>query len=255
MSVGKTDGPFGGFCVSTYSLSVAHAHPPISSTVMLVTVAVVVATRDLAQGLIAGVMLSGIAKNGLNGSASEAQTPPQSAAHGLLGVESESAAAFGITTEAAERPIWGAMLTPGNDGFAMPASDQSRSLTSSPLNVRFWRKLPIAAVKAGDRECAANLAVNDPRRHSWKLPLPRSTCRAVTELGEPPRQFRTDAEHLGPWRFTPLACLVERSAAADAPAGAAIEPTDRDTRTFHAAIRLTSIVTCDSAGKSASRAR
>jgi SulP family sulfate permease len=35
-------------------------HPPTSSVVMLVTVAVVVATRDLAQGVIAGVLLSGI---------------------------------------------------------------------------------------------------------------------------------------------------------------------------------------------------
>jgi SulP family sulfate permease len=35
-------------------------HPPTSSVVMLVTVAVVVATRDLAQGVAAGVLLSGI---------------------------------------------------------------------------------------------------------------------------------------------------------------------------------------------------
>jgi SulP family sulfate permease len=35
-------------------------HPPTSSIVMLVTVAVVVATRDLAQGVAAGVLLSGI---------------------------------------------------------------------------------------------------------------------------------------------------------------------------------------------------
>jgi SulP family sulfate permease len=35
-------------------------HPPTSSVVMLVTVAVVVATRDLAQGVVAGVLLSGI---------------------------------------------------------------------------------------------------------------------------------------------------------------------------------------------------
>ncbi len=35
-------------------------HPPTSSIVMLVTVAVVVATRDLAQGVLAGVLLSGI---------------------------------------------------------------------------------------------------------------------------------------------------------------------------------------------------
>ena len=35
-------------------------HPPTSSVVMLVTVAVVVATRDLAQGVLAGVLLSGI---------------------------------------------------------------------------------------------------------------------------------------------------------------------------------------------------
>jgi SulP family sulfate permease len=35
-------------------------HPPTSSAVMLVTVAVVVATRDLAQGVLAGVLLSGI---------------------------------------------------------------------------------------------------------------------------------------------------------------------------------------------------
>ncbi|SEJ76537.1 sulfate permease, SulP family [Sphingomonas sp. OV641] len=35
-------------------------HPPTSSIVMLVTVAVVVTTRDLAQGVLAGVLLSGI---------------------------------------------------------------------------------------------------------------------------------------------------------------------------------------------------
>ena len=35
-------------------------HPPTSSVVMLVTVAVVVATQDLAQGVLAGVLLSGI---------------------------------------------------------------------------------------------------------------------------------------------------------------------------------------------------
>ena len=35
-------------------------HPPTSSVVMLVTVAVVVATHDLAQGVLAGVLLSGI---------------------------------------------------------------------------------------------------------------------------------------------------------------------------------------------------
>ncbi len=35
-------------------------HPPSSSVVMLVTVVVVVATRDLAQGVLAGVLLSGI---------------------------------------------------------------------------------------------------------------------------------------------------------------------------------------------------
>jgi SulP family sulfate permease len=35
-------------------------HPPTSSIVMLVTVGVVVATRDLAQGVLAGVLLSGI---------------------------------------------------------------------------------------------------------------------------------------------------------------------------------------------------
>ena len=35
-------------------------HPPTSSVVMLVTVGVVVATRDLAQGVLAGVLLSGI---------------------------------------------------------------------------------------------------------------------------------------------------------------------------------------------------
>lgn len=35
-------------------------HPPTSSIVMLVTVAVVVATHDLAQGVLAGVLLSGI---------------------------------------------------------------------------------------------------------------------------------------------------------------------------------------------------
>jgi len=35
-------------------------HPPTSSAVMLVTVVVVVATRDLAQGVLAGVLLSGI---------------------------------------------------------------------------------------------------------------------------------------------------------------------------------------------------
>ena len=35
-------------------------HPPTSSVVMLVTVAVVVATRDLAQGVLAGVLLSGV---------------------------------------------------------------------------------------------------------------------------------------------------------------------------------------------------
>ena len=35
-------------------------HPPTSSIVMLVTVAVVVATRDLAQGVLAGVLLSGV---------------------------------------------------------------------------------------------------------------------------------------------------------------------------------------------------
>ena len=35
-------------------------HPPTSSVVMLVTVAVVVVTRDLAQGVLAGVLLSGI---------------------------------------------------------------------------------------------------------------------------------------------------------------------------------------------------
>jgi SulP family sulfate permease len=35
-------------------------HPPTSSIVMLVTVAVVVMTRDLAQGVLAGVLLSGI---------------------------------------------------------------------------------------------------------------------------------------------------------------------------------------------------
>lgn len=35
-------------------------HPPTSSIVMLVTVLVVVATRDLAQGVLAGVLLSGI---------------------------------------------------------------------------------------------------------------------------------------------------------------------------------------------------
>ena len=35
-------------------------HPPTSSLVMLVTVVVVVATRDLAQGVVAGVLLSGI---------------------------------------------------------------------------------------------------------------------------------------------------------------------------------------------------
>ncbi len=35
-------------------------HPPTSSVVMLVTVAVVVLTRDLAQGVLAGVLLSGI---------------------------------------------------------------------------------------------------------------------------------------------------------------------------------------------------
>ena len=35
-------------------------HPPTSSVVMVVTVAVVVATRDLAEGVLAGVLLSGI---------------------------------------------------------------------------------------------------------------------------------------------------------------------------------------------------
>jgi SulP family sulfate permease len=42
------------------SISNLRRHPPTSSVVMLVTVAVVVATRDLAQGVAAGVLLSGI---------------------------------------------------------------------------------------------------------------------------------------------------------------------------------------------------
>ena len=42
------------------SISNLRRHPPTSSVVMLVTVAVVVATRDLAQGVLAGVLLSGI---------------------------------------------------------------------------------------------------------------------------------------------------------------------------------------------------
>ncbi|WP_022686305.1 SulP family inorganic anion transporter [Sphingomonas phyllosphaerae] len=42
------------------SIANLRRHPPTSSVVMLVTVAVVVATRDLAQGVAAGVLLSGI---------------------------------------------------------------------------------------------------------------------------------------------------------------------------------------------------
>jgi SulP family sulfate permease len=42
------------------SLANLRRHPPTSSVVMLVTVAVVVTTRDLAQGVLAGVLLSGI---------------------------------------------------------------------------------------------------------------------------------------------------------------------------------------------------
>ena len=42
------------------SIANLRRHPPTSSVVMLVTVAVVVATRDLAQGVLAGVLLSGI---------------------------------------------------------------------------------------------------------------------------------------------------------------------------------------------------
>lgn len=42
------------------SLTNLRRHPPTSSIVMLVTVAVVVTTRDLAQGVLAGVLLSGI---------------------------------------------------------------------------------------------------------------------------------------------------------------------------------------------------
>ncbi len=42
------------------SISNLRRHPPTSSVVMLVTVAVVVATHDLAQGVVAGVLLSGI---------------------------------------------------------------------------------------------------------------------------------------------------------------------------------------------------
>ncbi|MHA6719209.1 SulP family inorganic anion transporter [Sphingomonas sp. RS6] len=42
------------------SIANLRRHPPTSSIVMLVTVAVVVATHDLAQGVLAGVLLSGI---------------------------------------------------------------------------------------------------------------------------------------------------------------------------------------------------
>ncbi len=42
------------------SIANLRRHPPTSSVVMLVTVAVVVATHDLAQGVLAGVLLSGI---------------------------------------------------------------------------------------------------------------------------------------------------------------------------------------------------
>jgi sulfate permease, SulP family len=42
------------------SISNLRRHPPTSSVVMLVTVAVVVATHDLARGVLAGVLLSGI---------------------------------------------------------------------------------------------------------------------------------------------------------------------------------------------------
>ena len=42
------------------SIANLRRHPPTSSAVMLVTVAVVVATHDLAQGVLAGVLLSGI---------------------------------------------------------------------------------------------------------------------------------------------------------------------------------------------------
>ena len=42
------------------SIANLRRHPPTSSAVMLVTVGVVVATRDLAQGVLAGVLLSGI---------------------------------------------------------------------------------------------------------------------------------------------------------------------------------------------------
>jgi SulP family sulfate permease len=42
------------------SMSNLRRHPPTSSIVMLVTVAVVVATHDLARGVLAGVLLSGI---------------------------------------------------------------------------------------------------------------------------------------------------------------------------------------------------
>lgn len=42
------------------SISNLRRHPPTSSVVMLVTVAVVVATRDLSLGVLAGVLLSGI---------------------------------------------------------------------------------------------------------------------------------------------------------------------------------------------------
>ncbi|RYY29488.1 MAG: SulP family inorganic anion transporter [Sphingomonadales bacterium] len=42
------------------SISNLRRHPPTSSIVMLVTVVVVVATHDLAQGVLAGVLLSGI---------------------------------------------------------------------------------------------------------------------------------------------------------------------------------------------------
>jgi SulP family sulfate permease len=45
---------------SWVSLKNLRTHPRSSSTVMLVTVIVVVATRDLAQGVLAGVLLSGI---------------------------------------------------------------------------------------------------------------------------------------------------------------------------------------------------
>lgn len=52
--------PSGMQCFRLCSIPNLRRHPPTSSVVMLVTVAVVVATHDLAQGVLAGVLLSGI---------------------------------------------------------------------------------------------------------------------------------------------------------------------------------------------------